>query len=160
SEYRTACVEAINGFIDETGVPGMAVCSRLQEYTALPKQLKTGGAICLQPLNWKQVETYVDRSGPALTSLRMALQQDQMLRTLAETPLMLSIMTLAYQNRTVDSSESAVQQSSSLEERRDQIFGLYVERMFQRKKLDYLLFPKDKVIGWLSWLAKEMKEHS
>jgi hypothetical protein len=159
SEYRAACAEAINGFIDETGVPGMAVCSRLKEYTALPKRLKTGGAICLQPLNWEQVETHVERSGPALASLRMALQQDQVLRTLAETPLMLSIMSLAYQNRTADSSESAAQQSSSLEERRDQIFGLYVERMFQ-KKPDYLLFPKEKVIGCLSWLAKKMKEHS
>jgi hypothetical protein len=45
SEYRATCAEAINGFIDETGVPGMAVCSRLEEYTALPKRLKTGGAI-------------------------------------------------------------------------------------------------------------------
>jgi hypothetical protein len=160
TEHRAACVEAISSFIDETGVPGMAVCSRIEEYTALPKRLKTGGAICLQPLSWEQVETYVERSGPALASLRMGLQQDQVLRTLAETPLMLSIMSLAYQNRTVDSSESAARQSSSLEERRDQIFGLYVERMFQRKRSDDLLFPKDKVIGWLSWLAKEMKQHS
>jgi hypothetical protein len=90
----------------------------------------------------------------------MALQQDQVLRTLAETPLMLSIMSLAYQNRTVESSESAARESGSLAERRDQIFGLYVERMFQRRKSDSLVFPKDKVIGWLSWLAKTMKEHS
>src|SRR5215831_15851469 len=131
SQYRATCVEAINGFIDESGAPGMAVCSRLKEYTALPKRLKTGGAICLQPLNWEQVKTYVDRSGPALASLRMSLQQDQVLQTLAETPLMLSIMSLAYQNRTVGSREAAAQQSSSLEERRDQIFGLDVERMFR-----------------------------
>jgi hypothetical protein len=69
-------------------------------------------------------------------------------------------MSLAYQNRTVESCESAAQRLTSLEERRDQIFGLYVERMFQRKKSHHLLFPKDKVIGWLSWLARKMREHS
>lgn len=38
--------------------------------------------------------------------------------------------------------------------------NLYVERMFQRKQLTTDIFHKDKVIGWLAWLAKGMKDHS
>jgi hypothetical protein len=101
----------------------------------------------------------VKRLGPALTELHIALQQDRVLRTLAETPLMLSIMSLAYQRGGADSRALAVQPSSP-EERRHQLFDLYVERMFQRKKSPDLLLPKDQVMGWLSWLAKKMKDQS
>src|SRR5207244_4509616 len=34
-EHRAACVQAINEFGGKTGCPGIAVCSRLEEYTAL-----------------------------------------------------------------------------------------------------------------------------
>jgi hypothetical protein len=32
--------------------------------------------------------------------------------------------------------------------------------MFQRRGTTSPVFPKDKIIGWLSWLAKKMREHS
>ena len=32
--------------------------------------------------------------------------------------------------------------------------------MFRRKGAASLAFPKQKAIGWLSWLARKMKEHS
>jgi hypothetical protein len=32
--------------------------------------------------------------------------------------------------------------------------------MFQRKGTNSLWFPKEKIIGWLSWLAGKMREHS
>jgi hypothetical protein len=32
--------------------------------------------------------------------------------------------------------------------------------MFQRKGMTSLVFPKEKIIGWLSWLARKMREHS
>jgi hypothetical protein len=35
----------------------------------------------------------------------------------------------------------------SPEERQQQIFGLYVEQMFQRKGMTSLVFPKQKIIG-------------
>jgi eukaryotic-like serine/threonine-protein kinase len=70
---------------------------------------------------------------------------------------MLNIMSLACQGG--NGNELARQEGNS-EERRKQIFGLYVEQMFQRKGMTSLVFPKEKLIGWLSWLAGKMKEHS
>ena len=48
-DNQAACVLAINGFVAEAGVPGLAVCSRLREYTALPVRFKLNAAVCLQP---------------------------------------------------------------------------------------------------------------
>src|SRR5262245_25224641 len=71
---------------------------------------------------------------------------------------MLNIMSLAYQG--ASGSELARQKGYSREERRKQIFRLYVEQTFQRKGTPSHPFPKEKIIGWLSWLAGEMKENS
>src|SRR5215471_15312467 len=32
--------------------------------------------------------------------------------------------------------------------------------MFQRKRTTSPVFPKEKTVGWLTWLAKRMREHS
>lgn len=78
-----------------------------------------------------------------------------MLKELAQTPLRLSIMRLALQGAGTD--ELAGQKGDSREERRKQIFSLYVEQMFQRKKTPFRVFAKEKTIGWLSWLAGKMQ---
>jgi hypothetical protein len=93
-----------------------------------------------------------------LVPLREAVNSDPVLQELAQTPLMLSIMSLACQGASAD--ELARQKEDSAEERCKQIFGLYVERMFQRKGRTALTFPKEKTIGWLSWLTRKMREHS
>ena len=90
--------------------------------------------------------------------LREAVNTDPVLQELAETPLMLSVMSLAYQG--IGDDELATQKGDSAQERRKQIFRLYVEQMFQRKGTTSLVFPKEKIIGWLSWLAGKMREHS
>src|SRR5262249_1796413 len=95
---RSACVGAINAYMESNGVPGLVVCSRLKEYTDLPVRSHVTGAICLQPLTTEQVKDYTARSGAALTGLSTALEKDQVLQTLAETPLMLDVMSMAYRD--------------------------------------------------------------
>ncbi len=73
---------------------------------------------------------------------------------------MLSIMSLAYQDLDADDSNLAKSEPTSSKERRDHILGLYVEQIFQRKEIASGLFPKDRVVNWLSWLARAMGEHS
>ena len=97
-EDQTACVEAINQFGAEYGLSGLVVCSRVAEYTSLPVRLKLNGAIRLQPLTLEQVYDYLEVAGSRLEALRMALEADDSLQALAQTPLTLGIMTLAYQN--------------------------------------------------------------
>ena len=152
------CVAAINDFIDESEPSGIVVCCRLMEYQWLPDRLKLNGAICLESLSSEEVGKYLARGGSKLAALREAVNTDPVLQELTQTPLMLSIMSLACQGAGGD--ELARQKGDSAEERRKQIFGLYVEQMFQRKGMTSLVFPKEKIIGWLSWLARKMREHS
>ena len=152
------CVAAINDFIDESKPSGLVVCCRLMEYQWLPKRLKLNGAICLESLSSEEVSNYLLRGGPKLAALREAVGADPVLQELAQTPLMLSIMSLACQG--ADGTELAMHKGDSADDRRKQIFGLYVEEMFQRKGTASHVFPKEKMIGWLSWLAGKMREHS
>jgi eukaryotic-like serine/threonine-protein kinase len=158
ADLRDDCVAAINDFIEGSKPSGLVVCCRLMEYQWLPKRLKLNGAICLEPLSSEEVSNYLARGGSKLAALREAVDTDPVLRELAQTPLMLSIMSLACQE--ADGDELAKQKGDSPEKRRKQIFGLYVEQMFQRKGTASLVFPKEKIIGWLSWLAGKMREHS
>src|SRR5262249_20887883 len=116
------------------------------------------GAICLEPLSPEEVNNYFAMAGPKLAALREGVNSDPVLQELAETPLMLSILSLACQG--ADGYELASQKGNSLGEYRKQIFGLYVAQMFQRKGTSCVEFPKGKTIGWLSWLARKMREHS
>jgi hypothetical protein len=152
------CVAAINAFIDQLSPSGLVLCCRFNEYRWLPERLKLNGAIRLEPLSENEVAEYLTRGGPELAALREAVNTDPALQELTQTPLMLSIMSLACQGAGGD--ELAKQKGDSAEERRKQIFRLYVEQMFQRKGMTSLVLPKEKIIGWLSWLARKMREHS
>ena len=125
------CVAAINTFIEEFNPSGLVACCRLNEYRWLPERLKLNGAICLEPLSKDEVDQYLARSGPKLATLREAVETDSVLEELARTPVMLSIMSLAYQG--VGDGELATPKGDSAEERRRQIFHLYVKQMFRRK---------------------------
>jgi DNA polymerase III delta prime subunit len=151
------CVAAINSFIEEFKPPGLVVCCRLNEYRWLPKRLKLNGAICLEPLSSAEVSNYLTEGGPELAALREAVNTDSVLQELAQTPLMLTTMSLACQG--VGGNELAAQKGN-IEERRKQIFHLYVDRMFQKKGAASFVCPKERIIGWLSWLAGKMREHS
>ena len=161
-EDRANCVAAINEFFDETGLPGLVVCCRLQEYLALPKHLKLRGAICLQPLTSSQIKNYLLEAGPKLASLHTVLQEDAVLQELAETPLMLSAMSLAYQDLPVDDIKSVA--LDTLEKRRKKIFDTYIHRMFVRKfeemEQDKPPYASDQVTARLSRLASGMIQHS
>jgi hypothetical protein len=152
------CVAAINAFIGEFNPSGLLVCCRLNEYRWLPKRLKLNGAIRLEPLSEEKVDEYLASGGSKLAGLREAVTTDPVLKELAQTPLMLSIMSLASQGAA--GADLCGQKGDSLEKRRKRIFGIYVEQMFQRKRQSSLAFPKEKSIGWLAWLAERMRERS
>lgn len=157
TEHQADCVAAINAYITDAEPPGLVVCSRLTEYQWLPERLKMNGAICIKPLTLEQVDGYFAAIGAELEPLRTAIREDAVLRELAQSPLMLNIMSMACRSA---GPESLAGQGQSLEVRRTRIFAAYVDKMFQRKASLGRVFPKEKVIAWLSWLAGKMKEHS
>src|SRR4051794_10410464 len=112
-EQRAACVEAINTFRQQHWLVPLAVCCRMADYKALPKRMQLSGAIAIQPLSRPQIGAYLEQAGEQLTGVRVVLRDDETLWELLDTPLMLSIVALAYQHRPA----AEVQAFGSLEER-------------------------------------------
>ena len=157
-DRRAACVEAINTFSEAFGLSGLAVCSRIQDYTRLPVRLKLNGAIKLQPLTPEHVDSYLAAGGAKLKALRVTLQTDSTLQSLAGSPLMLSIMSLAYQD--VPDEVLAGQAQGPLEERTGRLWDTYIARMFKRKGKGAASYSDEQTKGWLTWLAKGMNQHN
>jgi hypothetical protein len=155
---RAACVEAINQFGAELGLAGLVVCSRLKEYTRLPVRLKLNGAIRLQPLTLEQIYDYLGVAGSKLDALRITLQSDDGLREMAQSPLILGIMTLAYQDVPLENMTHEALNTS--EKRRKHLFDTYIERMFKRKGGQTKPYTDEQTKGWLSWLAQGMVQHN
>jgi hypothetical protein len=154
-EHRQACVKAINDFRQEHGLTPLVVCSRIADYEALTAQLKLQGAVLLQPLTPQQVDQYLEGAGTELLAVRRTLQHDPTFQELAQTPLMLSIMTLAYRGMSVQDLQSL----DTTEARRRHVLGAYVQRMFERRGGDQRYSP-EQTIRWLAWLAEKMSQHT
>lgn len=154
---RSACVETINAYVQNDGVPGLAVCSRLTEYTDLPVRLCVTGAICLQPLTQEQVKDHITRPGDSLVGLSSALEKDQALQAVANTPLMLDVMTVAY--RDLPAEELTSEALNTKKERRNHLFDTYIDKMFIRKGKGTQAYAREHALGWLNWLARGMQQH-
>ncbi len=150
-EQRTACADAINDFRQRYPRVWMLVTARSQDYLALTTRLQLDKAIILQPLSIEQMDVYLSSRGPRLAGLRAALYQDGTLRELAQSPLMLSIMTLAYYRMPTDVAISLGNKESG----RKLLFDVYVERMSRYRSGERTYAPQDTV-HWLSWLANKM----
>jgi GTPase SAR1 family protein len=155
AEYREVCVRALNQFTQTYGLTEIAVCCRIQDYQALSGRLTLRSAICIQPLTHAQIEQYLNCSGEQLATLQTVLQQDEELRELATSPLILSVMSLAYQNCSLD----AFPKPGTTEELYKQLFNDYIERMLQRRGAG-LIYSKGKTLRWLNWLAKRMTQEN
>ncbi len=156
-ENRASCIEKINWFVRNYGLQGMVVCSRLKDYTDLDVRLTFYGAIYLQPLTAKQIDQYFDRFGIQLASLRTTLKKDEALRSLAQSPLILNIMSLAYQNTSAETlSDPAL---ATDEARRHHLFDAYIARMFKRRQ-DRWPYDDEQTRQRLSWLARNMQRHN
>ncbi len=90
-------MEAINTYRQEHGLLPTVVCSRQTDYLALTTRLLLRTAVVVQPLTAKQIASYLASGGERLEALRETLREDTDLRALASTPLMLNVLTVAYQ---------------------------------------------------------------
>ncbi|MBD2100689.1 NACHT domain-containing NTPase [Leptolyngbya sp. FACHB-261] len=157
SERQAKCVEAINEWLQSDERPRhVVVCSRLEEYESHETSLNLNGAICLLPLEQFQIKEYLLRvTGPELWQ---SIASDPALLDLAQTPLLLSIITLAYQ----EISFPEWQQLASSQERQRYLFDAYIRRMLERsiKSQEYTERKEptpEKTRHWLIWLAQRLK---
>lgn len=125
--YRNDCVNIINTFRQEHLV-NLAICCRSEEHQGLTAQLKLVGALHLLPLTIKQMDAYLASAGKKLAAVQSLLRHDAVLQELAESPLTLNVMTLAYQDKPMEE----IQLSGSFVSRRSHLFDAYIARMFVR----------------------------
>lgn len=155
ADRRAACVEAINAFEQAHHPPGLAVTCRVAEYDALAVKLRLRAAICLQPLTPAQVERYFAAAGSGLEHLHRAMRDDAGLRELARTPLMLSVMTMAW--RDAPATGGLGRSDGTIEERRRQLFDAYVQAALNRRGKSAGKYSAADTVRWLGWLARRMK---
>jgi transcriptional regulator with XRE-family HTH domain len=153
AEHRAACVDAINEFRQDHGLVSLVVCSRSADYEALTARVKLHGAVIIQPLTLSQISAYLATIGDQLAALRAALAEDSALQELAQSPLMLTVMTLVYRGMAVDTPPM----HSTLNERRAHLFAAYVDRVLQGRRAD-TRYTREQTIRWLSWLACRLAE--
>jgi hypothetical protein len=168
-EHREACAAAIHAFRVAHGRVPLAVCCRTAEYGMLRARLRLGGIVALRPLTPQQVDAHLARFGSKLAALRAALQERKAWQQLAETPLLLNMLMIVYQD-----GAPALPEATSLEEQRTRLFGQYVHRMVERPEVsrgDRPAQARDErprsrqpytsvqFTGWLAWLAKTLTRH-
>lgn len=153
SEHRLACVEAVHDFLKEHLVP-VAVCCRTPDYRAISRRLELQAAVVLQPLTAGQIEEYLEHAGPRLAALREEIHRDEELRKMAHSPLLLNILTLAYQDVAAEGFAAA---RGDEHQRRHHLFETYIQRMLERRNRSGRYQP-EHLRKWLQWLAERMVE--
>jgi len=157
-EARSACVEMINNYYQSQQIRGrcsIVVCCRSEEYASLSTRVKLERAVSILPLTNEQINTYLEQAGEQVKGLTQSLNEDAELYSLARQPLMLNILTLAYQR----TQASEVPSGETREGTRHTVFAKYVERMLNRRKKSKYRKP-EQVILWLTFLAKRMQQHN
>ncbi len=153
AEKRSACIDALNAFQGEHHME-MVVCCRIGDYKDLSNCLDLQSAICLKPLTPSQIQNYLGRLDADLTGLRTLLVGDENFKRLAQSPLILYIMVLAYQGVVTEDLPGI-----NTVELQKRLFDAYIERMFERR-VSGQQYCKDKTLRWLKWLAKRMNQDS
>jgi hypothetical protein len=154
SEYRAACVQAINAFRQTHGFLPLAVSSRIADYESLGKQVRLHGAILVRPLTQEQVITYLADLGPSGEPVRAAIHEDPSLWELLDNPLLLNVVTVAYSGQ----PGAPPRLSGTMPQRRDRLFGAYVDQMLPRRGQAHL-YRREQTVHSLSWLAHQMDSH-
>lgn len=155
-ESRAKCVEAINVFRKQHGLTSLAVCSRSQDYADLNAKLSFEGAIEVQPLTQEKIAEFFNRFGDEMAGIKQALEKDSALREMAETPLFLSIMIMAYWDK--KNAEIFVFQDQKVQ--RIHLLNAYIRSMFDHKSTDKINYSKNDTKKWLSRLASYMVEEN
>jgi|GEM_PF-348210 len=155
AEYRDACVKVLNEFMQNYGETEIVVCSRVKDYESLSNRLAIQRGVCIQSLTSEQINDYLDRAGNQLQAVKSLLETDTALQELVKSPLILSIITLAYRNISTED----LPKFDSIEEHRQHLFNSYIQRMFVRRATKKL-YLEDKARNWLNWLAYKMSQNS
>lgn len=151
AEFRKACVNSLQQFLNEYNLTEIVVCSRVADYDAISIRLEFQRAIYIQPLTLEKINHALEIAGNQLESVKKLLETDTVLQELSMSPLILNVIALAYHGITFEN----LPELDSIEERKQHLFNKYIEQMLKRK-VDNLRYSKKQTIHWLTWLAQRM----
>ena len=164
---RNICIRRINEFLRTYERTECIICSRLTEYITAFEKLQLEASLKLQSLTSNQAVKYLE-SLPGhlnLKGLLQAIRQNSDFQQLAETPLMLNVMAVAYQ----DLDTTDLQHFESPEDHRRYLYDVLINRLLNRRRTvdghwlpgsrseDYL-YSQQEILDWLIWLAKHMND--
>jgi eukaryotic-like serine/threonine-protein kinase len=159
-EARASCAKEINRFNRMYPLP-VVVCSRRVEYDALDVALKLGTAVAVRPLDPETVLDYLMRAGDRMQRVVTVLQRDPELLDLLRSPLLVSMLTLAY----ADGTGARLPVGGGQEERRHRLIADYVDRRLELERQSRSasghrrnLYPPECTLRWLSTLARGLTE--
>ena len=162
---RSVCMRRINEFLRTYERTECVVCSRLIEYANAPEKLQLEASLKLQPLMPDQAVSYLEKLPESLKlrGLIEAVRQKSDFQKLAETPLVLNVMAVAYQSLDI----SDLKYFESLEDHRRYLYDVLINRLLNRRRTvdggwsplersgEYP-YSQQQILDWLVWLAKHM----
>ncbi|MBW4607410.1 MAG: NACHT domain-containing protein [Hassallia sp. WJT32-NPBG1] len=141
-EKQKKCIRAINQYLAEDARLDLVVCCRDEQYFMGREQLSTlHGAVCLQELSNDQIRNYLTQL--QLDNLWQSIQNNADFFHLTKTPLLLSMMVVAYQGRAIQTKE--------------ELFDAYIERRFELLPVKGGEPQRRKTMDFLVFLAKQLR---
>jgi hypothetical protein len=154
STLQDECITQINRFQQTHPVP-LAVSSRSQDYEVLSTGLKIETAVLLQPLSDDQIMSYLTSSERQLLAVHGAIIAGDALSELAQWPLYLAMMTLAYRGF---SPADLHPLTNNVEQRRNHLFQSYIQQTFNRPQNHAQASQIRRSIGRLVFLAQQQTQ--
>jgi hypothetical protein len=150
--HRAACARAIDEFRAQHLLLPLAMSSRATEYDRIGVKARAQVTVQVQPLTREQLREYLQRLGEPLEGVRAALRDDPALWELLRNPFLLSMAILAYQGRPA----GEVAPGGSVDNRRQRLFGAFVDRALQRKQQILATLTPDSAVLRLGYLARAL----
>ncbi len=152
-ELRSQCVSHINSFCENT-IHSVVVCSRIDDYKSLDTKLNFSTQVVLQPLNMEQIQDYLNHVDETnqFQALREFINTDREFQELVNTPFMLNVAVLAYQDKKTED----VKKLDTITEHRNYILDEYIIRTLQIPNE----YTNKQNLRWLHNLSSIMYKNS
>lgn len=149
-QEQEQCINAIDKCLTDYPALPLVVCCRREEYEQTRQTKKLKGAVCLQPATEEQIYSYLK----SLNRERLwnQIKAQPALLELARTPLFLTMLIVAYQQRSIQNQR--------------ELFEAYIEKRVPSTDgqgasgTERNPYTQQKTISYLSWLAKQLENRN
>jgi hypothetical protein len=149
--YRASCIDAINTFFKQSAYENVfiIISCRNEVYDGLGRPLLIDRTLQLQPLTYQQIEQYITLMCKNPKPLLVLVENNQKLRDIIRSPLMLEILVNIYEESQDISNINTTGNSEAIE---TYLFDKYVEKALARHR-QQLLYEENDIKNWIQWMA-------